>query len=75
MKHAIIERYGEFAINLGIQNEMDTELNMSPEGKLRRKALYQKDEAQKQFEEFSKKFKERDQDTSGKLNLTLKRTV
>ena len=39
MKHPIIERYGEFAIDLGIQNEMDTELNMSPEGKLRRKAL------------------------------------
>jgi len=47
MKHHLIERYGEFAINLGIQNEMDTELNMSPEGKLRRKALYQKDEANK----------------------------
>lgn len=40
MKHESIERYGEFAINLGIQNEMDTELNMSPEGKLRRKALH-----------------------------------
>ena len=30
---------------------MDTELNMSPEGKLRRKALYQKDEADKRFKE------------------------
>lgn len=43
MKHAMVEKYGEFAINLGIQNEMDTELNMSPQGKLRRKALYQQD--------------------------------
>lgn len=40
MKHPMVERYGEYAINLGIQNEMDTELNMSPEGKLRRKALH-----------------------------------
>jgi hypothetical protein len=40
MKHPMIEKYGAYAIDLGIQNEMDTELNMSPEGKLRRKALY-----------------------------------
>lgn len=72
MKHHLIERYGEFVINLGIQNEMDTELNMSPEGKLRRKALYQKDEANKQFEEFKKKYQSTDQET-GKLNLTLKK--
>jgi len=39
MKHPLIEKYGSYAIDLGIQNEMDTELNMSPEGKLRRKAL------------------------------------
>ena len=39
MKHAMVEKYCDFAINLGINNEMDTELNMSPEGKLRRKAL------------------------------------
>lgn len=39
MKHPVIERYGAFAITLGINNEFDTELNMSPEGKLRRKAL------------------------------------
>ena len=36
-KDIMIERYGAFAIVLGINNEMDTELNMSPEGKLRRK--------------------------------------
>ena len=51
MRHAMIEKYGAYAIDLGIQNEMDTELNMSPEGKLRRKALYQKDEADKRFKE------------------------
>ena len=36
MKHPAIEKYGGFAINLGINNELDTELNMSPEGKMRR---------------------------------------
>lgn len=36
MKNSMIEKYGSFAIDLGINNEMDTELNMSPEGKLRR---------------------------------------
>ena len=39
MRHPMIEKYGGFAINLGINNEMDTELNMSPEGKMRRQAL------------------------------------
>jgi hypothetical protein len=51
---------------------MDTELNMSPEGKMRRKALYQKDEAQKYFDEFSKKYKGEDENKT--LNLTLKKT-
>lgn len=62
MKHAMIEKYGAFAIDLGINNEMDTELNMSPEGKLRRKALIDKDDADKYFEEFTKKFINKDQD-------------
>ena len=39
MKHPMVEKYGAFAVELGINNEMDTELNMSPEGKLRRKAI------------------------------------
>lgn len=55
MKHEMIEKYGEFAVELGIQSELDTELNMSPQGKLRRKALRDKDEAEKRFLEFSKK--------------------
>ena len=38
-KHPMVEKYGSFAIMLGINNEFDTELNMSPEGKMRRKAL------------------------------------
>ena len=71
MKHPLIERYGEYAIDLGIQNEMNTELNMSPEGKIRRQALHQKAQADKYFEEFSKKYKEGDQKTG--LNLTLKK--
>jgi len=37
LKHDMVELYGSFAVMLGINNEMDTELNMSPEGKLRRK--------------------------------------
>jgi hypothetical protein len=36
MKNSTIEKYGAFAIDLGINDEMNTELNMSPEGKLRR---------------------------------------
>ena len=35
-RHPMVEMYGAYAIDLGINNEMDTELNMSPEGKLRR---------------------------------------
>jgi len=38
-RHPMVELYGAFAIDLGINNEMDTELNMSPEGLLRRKGL------------------------------------
>lgn len=71
MKQPLVEKYCDFAINLGINNEMDTELNMSPEGKLRRKALYAKDMADKYFEDFRKKYHGQGQDT--KLNLTLKR--
>lgn len=57
MKHPMVELYGSYAIDLGINNEMDTELNMSPEGKLRRKGLQDKIEADKYFEEFTKKYK------------------
>jgi hypothetical protein len=53
---------------------MDTELNMSPEANIRRKALYQKDEANKQFEEFKKKYQQ-DGENDGRLNLTLKKTA
>jgi len=68
MRHPIIEKYGSYAIDLGINNEMDTELNMSPEGKLRRNALVAKDEADKRFEDFGKKV----DPNEGKLNFTLK---
>jgi len=54
-KHALVEKYGSYAIDLGINNEFDTELNMSPEGKLRRKALVKKEEADKKMDEFRKK--------------------
>ena len=70
MKHPDIEMYGEYAINLGIMDEMNTELNMSPEGKIRRKALYQKKEADKQFQKFSEQYMDKKGD--GELNLTLK---
>ena len=40
---------------LGINNEMDTELNMSPEGKLRRKQIQDKIEANRKQEEFRRK--------------------
>ena len=71
MRHPMIEKYGGFAINLGINNEMDTELNMSPEGKMRRQALVAKDDADKKFEDFGKpKIKK---GKEGELNLTLKK--
>ena len=73
MKHPIIEKYGAYAIDLGIQNEMDTELNMSPEGKLRRKALEMKDQSDKKFDKFGKKYMEGESDK--KLNLTLKKVA
>ena len=68
MRHPVLEKYGSYAIDHGINNEMDTELNMSPEGKLRRNALVAKEEADKRFEEFGKKPEAND----GKLNLSLK---
>jgi hypothetical protein len=71
MKHPMVEKYGGFAINLGINNEMNTELNMSPEGKMRRHALVAKDEADKKFEEFGKSPKKNQKE--GELNLTLKK--
>ena len=55
MKDEMVEKYAEYAIDLGIQNEMDTEINMSPEGKMRRKAVRDKDEAEKRFKDFSRK--------------------
>ena len=70
MRHALVEKYGAYAIDLGIQNEMDTELNMSPEGKLRRNALVAKEEADKRFEEFVKP--KVDPKKEGELNLSLK---
>ena len=71
MRHPMVEKYGGFAINLGINNELDTELNMSPEGKLRRQALTDKDEAAKKLEDFVKSPKKKKKD--GELNLTLKK--
>ena len=55
MRHPIVERYGAYAIDLGLNDELNTELNMSPEGKLRRDALNDKDLADKRFEEFIQK--------------------
>ena len=40
MRGELVERYGAFSIDLGLNNEMDTDLNMSEAGKIRRKALY-----------------------------------
>ena len=71
MKHPMVEMYGSYAIDLGINNELDTELNMSPEGKLRRKGLQDKVDADKYFEEFTKKYKGIGKEKP--MNLTLKR--
>jgi hypothetical protein len=49
---------------------MDTELNMSDAGKLRRNALVAKEDADKRFEEFSKP--KVDPKKEGELNLSLK---
>lgn len=55
LKYPLVELYGAYAIDLGIQNADDTELNMSPEGHMRRKALRDKEIAQKQLEDFRNK--------------------
>lgn len=70
LKYPLVEIYGEYAIDLGINNADDTELNMSPEGMQRRKDLRDKEMAKKKFEEFSAKKKEPKEQG---LNLTLKR--
>ena len=70
LKYPLVEIYGEYAIDLGINNADDTELNMSPEGMQRRKDLRDKELAKKKFEEFSAKKKEPKQQG---LNLTLKK--
>lgn len=70
MRFPLVEIYGEYAIDLGINTADDTELNMSPEGMLRRKALRDKEQAKKHFEEFRAKKKEPKHQG---LNLTLKK--
>lgn len=52
MKHPMVEKYGAMAIDIGINNEMESELNCSPEGKLRRKALKDQDEANERQRQF-----------------------
>ena len=68
MKDAIVEKYGSYAIDLGINSEMNTELNMSPEGKLRRNTLVAKEAADKRLEEFGKKPDPKD----AKINFSIK---
>jgi len=70
LKYPLVELYGAYAIDLGIQNADDTELNMSPEGHLRRKALRDKEMAKQHFENFSKA---KNQPKEQGLNLTLKK--
>jgi len=41
MKDAIIEKYFDKTIKLGLYKEDNTDLNMSPEGKIRRSKLYE----------------------------------
>ena len=41
MKDAIIEKYIDKTIKLGLYREDNTDLNMSPEGKIRRSKLYE----------------------------------
>lgn len=41
MKDAIIEKYFDKTIKLGLYREDNTDLNMSPEGKIRRSKLYE----------------------------------
>ena len=68
MKDSVIEKYGSYAIDLGINDEMNTELNMSPEGKLRRNTLVAKEEADKRLDDFGKKQDPKD----GQPNFSLK---
>ena len=47
MKHPDVERYIDFAVKLGLQDENDVDINMSPEGKLRRSKLFKENQKQK----------------------------
>ena len=71
MRGELVERYGAFSIDLGLNNEFDTDLNMSEAGKIRRKALYQADDAKKAFENFSNKLRGGAEGPK-EANLTLK---
>ena len=70
MRHPIVEKYGAYAIDLGIQNTMDTNLNMSAAAALRRAALVAREDADKRFEEFVNP--KVDPKKEGELNLSLK---
>lgn len=78
MKHPMVEKYGEMAIDLGVNNEMESELNCSPEGKLRRKALKDKDEAEERQTKFRLQMMEAKEEKpsirrkDGTLNTSLK---
>ena len=41
MKHPDVERYIDFTVKLGLQDENSVDINMSPEGKMRRQKLVQ----------------------------------
>ena len=71
MKQPMLEKYCDLTLKLGLTNEMETPLNMSPEGKNRRQTMYQKEKAEKYLEEFANKRKGQP-DEKKPLNLTLK---
>ena len=53
MKHPDIERYVEYTVKLGLQDENNVDINMSPEGKLRRQKIRKAEIKYKDHKAFS----------------------
>ena len=71
-RHEDVERYGAFAIDLGLNDELNTDLNMSEAGRLRREDLNRKADAKSKFEQYAAKFRGGEEKKSTEPGLTLK---
>lgn len=52
MKQALLEKYIDYTVKTGMVDQEKTDLNYSPEGKIRRDWLYHLDEKEQEAQEF-----------------------